>query len=109
MAKESPLVQDGVWKEGNLPTGHLTTQRTALTTPTWRRFNEGSQPTKTRTNQITDTCALISDVSEVDRALLKVNAFDQPEGESSSTSTVATRLVPSKTPLIGSTSSTSTF
>lgn len=66
-------LEDMVWQEGNLPTGHRSTQRTSYSTPTWRKLNGVVQPTKTTTAQITDSCGMLEDYSEVDKKLADLN------------------------------------
>lgn len=67
------VYQDIVWVEGNLPTGHRTTIRTGIPAPTWRRFNQGVQPAKSRTAQITANCGMLEAYAEVDAALAALN------------------------------------
>lgn len=67
------ILDDMVWVEGNLPTGHRTTIRTGLPTPTWRKLYGGVQPTKSRTAQITDNCGMLEAYAEVDKALADLN------------------------------------
>ncbi len=63
------VLDDMVWVEGNLPTGHKTTIRTGLPTPTWRKLYGGVQPTKSTTVQVTDSCGMLEAYAEVDKAL----------------------------------------
>lgn len=67
------VLSDMVWVEGNLPTGHRTTVRTGLPTPTWRKLYGGVQPTKSTTAQITDSCGMLEAYAEVDKALADLN------------------------------------
>ena len=67
------ILSDMVWVEGNLPTGHRTTVRTGLPTPTWRKLYGGVQPTKSTTAQITDSCGMLEAYAEVDKALADLN------------------------------------
>lgn len=71
--EEKPVIRDMVMKEGNLPTGHMTTIRTGLPTPTWRKLYGGVQPTKGQTAQVTDTCGMLEAYAEVDMALADLN------------------------------------
>lgn len=73
LTMENALLKDMVWKEGNLPTGHQFTSRKALPSGTWRRFNEGVAPQKSRTDQVVETCGMLDAISKVDCALAKVN------------------------------------
>lgn len=63
------ILDDMVWREGNLTTGHKTTVRTGLPQPTWRKMYGGVQPTKSTTAQITDTTGMLEAYAEVDKAL----------------------------------------
>ncbi|HEB12603.1 MAG TPA: hypothetical protein ENI11_02890, partial [Actinobacteria bacterium] len=48
------ILDDMVWKEGNLVTGNISTVRTGIPLPTWRKMGGGVIPTKGTTAQITD-------------------------------------------------------
>lgn len=67
------VLEDMVWKEGNLPTGHRSTIRTGIPEPTWRKLYGGVQPTKSGTAQVTDNCGMLEDYAEVDKALADLN------------------------------------
>lgn len=67
------ILDDMVWLEGNLPTGHRTTIRTGLPTPTWRKLYGGVQPTKSTTVQVTDATGMLEAYAEVDKALADLN------------------------------------
>lgn len=73
LAQTNPILEDMVWIEGNLPTGHRTTVRTGLPTPTWRKLYGGVQPTKSTTIQITDSTGMLEAYAEVDKALADLN------------------------------------
>lgn len=73
LSQDNAVLADAVWKEGNLPTGHKFTSRKALPSGTWRRFNEGIAPGKTRTDQITETAGMLDAMSKVDVDLAKLN------------------------------------
>ena len=73
LAAENEILTDLGFQEGNLPTGHKTTVRTGLPTPTWRKMYGGVQPTKSTTAQITDSCGMLEDYAEVDKALADLN------------------------------------
>jgi len=63
------MLNDMTWLEGNMTTGHKTSIRSGLPTPTWRKLYGGVQPTKSRAVQITDTCGNLEDYAEVDKDL----------------------------------------
>lgn len=67
------VLDDMVWLEGNLPTGHRTTIRSGLPTPTWRKLYGGVTPGKSRTVQVTDNCGMLEQYAEVDKALADLN------------------------------------
>lgn len=67
------ILDDMVFVEGNLPTGHKTTIRSGLPSATWRLLNYGVQPSKSRTVQVTDTCGMLEAYAEVDKDLADLN------------------------------------
>ncbi len=73
LAQTNEVIEDMVWMEGNLPTGHRTTVRTGLPTPTWRKLYGGVQPTKSTTAQVTDSTGMLEAYAEVDKALADLN------------------------------------
>ena len=73
LTQENPILEDMNFVEGNLPTGHRTTIRTGLPTPTWRKLYGGVQPGKSRTVQVTDACGMLEAYAEVDKALADLN------------------------------------
>lgn len=73
LAQTNEIIDDMVWIEGNLPTGHRTTVRSGLPTPTWRKLYGGVQPTKSRTVQVTDACGMLEAYAEVDAALVNLS------------------------------------
>lgn len=73
LSQTNPILEDMVWLEGNLQTGHRTTVRTGLPTPTWRKLYGGVQPTKSTTAQVTDSCGMLEAYAEVDKALADLN------------------------------------
>jgi len=62
-----------VWIEGNLPTGHRSTIRTGLPQPTWRKLYGGVQPSRSTTVQVTDNTGMLEAYAEVDKALADLN------------------------------------
>ena len=73
LTQRNAFLKDMVWLEGNLPTGHQFTSRRSLPSGTWRKFNEGVLPSKSRTDQITESCGMLEAMSKVDVALAKLN------------------------------------
>ena len=66
------VLMDMSFLEGNLTTGHRTSIRSGLPTPTWRKLYGGVQPTKSRAVQVTDNTGMMEDYSEVDKALVEM-------------------------------------
>tara|TARA_S200002703_G_scaffold155473_1_gene159665 strand:- start:1356 stop:2354 length:999 start_codon:yes stop_codon:yes gene_type:complete len=66
------ILMDMTFLEGNLTTGHRTSIRSGLPTPTWRKLYGGVQPTKSRAVQVTDNTGMMEDYSEVDKALVEM-------------------------------------
>lgn len=73
LTQTNEVLDDMVWKEGNLPTGHKGTIRTGLPTPTWRKLYGGVQPGKSTTAQVIDSCGMLEAYAEVDKALADLN------------------------------------
>ena len=67
------ILDDMVWIEGNLPTGHRTTVRTGLPTPAWRLLNGGVAPSKSTTAQIDEACGMLEAYSVVDKDEAELN------------------------------------
>lgn len=72
------ILDDIPFVEGNLPTGHKTTVRASIPAATWRLLNQGIVPIKSQANQITETCGMLENYSEIDKdlALLNGNSAD---------------------------------
>lgn len=71
--KKNEILDDIMWVEGNLITGHKTTIRTGIPTPAWRMLNYGVPQIKSTTMSITDTCGMLEAYSEVDKKLADLN------------------------------------
>lgn len=77
LAETNEILLDMSWLEGNLPTGMLTTIRTGLPEPTWRKLYGGVQPTKSTRAQVTDLTGMLEAFSEVDVALADLSSNKQ--------------------------------
>lgn len=69
LSQTNEILNDALFVEGNLPTGHKTTVRTGLPQGTWRRINSGVQPTKSTTAPIIATAGNLEAYAEVDKDL----------------------------------------
>lgn len=66
MSQSNPILGDAPWKAGNKSDGEIHTGRSSLGTASWRRYNEGTEPTKTTTTQYTDSVGMLNLWAEVD-------------------------------------------
>jgi hypothetical protein len=73
LKQTNPIMQDAQWMEGNLPTGHRYTSRMGLPTVAWRKLNEGITPSKSLTDQIDESCGMLSAMSVLDVQVAKLN------------------------------------
>lgn len=73
LAETNEILQDALFMQGNLPTGHRTTVLTGLPSVTWRKLNRGIQPSKFTTVQVDDTCGMAEALAKVDEALIRLN------------------------------------
>lgn len=76
--QDNEILDDIVWKEGNLPTGELTTIRTGLPEPTFRKLYGYVSPSKSLTDQITESCGMLEDYAVIDVKLAEING-NKPE------------------------------
>ena len=67
------VLQDVTFMEGNLDTGHRTTIRAGLPTPTFTGLYERVQPTKGTLVQVEDTAAILEDYSEIAANLVDID------------------------------------
>lgn len=67
---ENQILNDIRWQEGNLPTGNVTGIRTSIPRPGIRVLNQGGNRSKSSRKQVTDTCCILEDNSEVDEEVL---------------------------------------
>lgn len=72
MNEKNDLLTFLPWIECNDGSGHKTTIRTGLPTPTWRQLYQGVQPTKSKTAAVRDATGLLEDYSQVDAALVDI-------------------------------------
>lgn len=73
LTQANEILGDIVWKESNLPTQHIITQRLSLPTPSFRAYNEGSRVTHSTVGQITESIGMLEDWSEADVDLAMLN------------------------------------
>lgn len=71
------ILDQMVWVEGNLATGHRTTIRRGLPQAYWRVYNKGVVPDKSITAQVTDTCGMLESRAQIDVKLARLNGNTQ--------------------------------
>lgn len=73
LSQSNQMLDDAMFKEGNLPTGHRATLRTNLPTVAWRLLNQGTAPSKSTTAQVDFQTGILEAWSEVDVDLAELN------------------------------------
>jgi len=73
LGQTNEILDDALWAEGNLPTGHRTTVRTGLPSVYWRMLNQGVSPSKSTTAQIDEATGMLEAWSSVDKDLAELN------------------------------------
>ena len=72
LSQSNEILDDMLFKQGNLPTGERTTIRTGLPTVYWRLLNQGVPTSKSTKAQIDANCGMLEAWSEVDLDLAKL-------------------------------------
>ena len=73
LSQSNEILEDAVYKEGNLPTGERVIIRTGLPTVYWRSLNQGIPSSKSTTAQVDEACGILEARSEVDKDLAMLN------------------------------------
>lgn len=73
LSQTNQVLDDMLWIEGNLPTGHRTTVRTGLPTVAWRLLNGPVAVSKSTTAQLDEGVGILEGWSEVDKDLANLN------------------------------------
>ena len=73
LSQTNEILEDMLFVEGNLATGHRTTVRTGLPTVAWRLLNQGVSTSKSTTAQIDEGIGMLEAWSEVDEDLAALN------------------------------------
>jgi len=76
LEETNEILDDALFKEGNLPTGNRTTVLTGQPSVTWRKLNRGIQPSKFTTVQVDDTCGMLTTLAKADKGLVELNGGD---------------------------------
>lgn len=73
LGQTNEILDDMLFVEGNLPTGHRTNVRTGLPSVAWKLINQGVTPSKSTTAQIDEAIGIMEAWSEVDKDLAELN------------------------------------
>lgn len=73
LTQTNEILEDAVYKEGNLPTGERVVIRTGLPTVYWRMLNAGVPTSKSTTAQVDEACGMMEARSHIDMKLLALN------------------------------------
>ena len=84
LSQSNEVLDDMLFKEGNLPTGEQTTIRTGLPTAYYRLINAGTPDSKSTTAQVVENAAILEARSQIDEdeATLNGNVNDYRMSES---------------------------
>ena len=73
LSQSNEILEDAVFVEGNLPTGHRVVIRTGLPVVYWRSINQGVPRSKSTTAQVDESVGMLEAYADVDRDLAMLN------------------------------------
>lgn len=73
LSQSNEILEDAVFMEGNLPTGHRVVIRTGLPTVYWRSINQGVPTSKSTTVQVDEAVGMLEAYARVDKDLAELN------------------------------------
>ncbi len=73
LSQSNEVLEDAVFQEGNLPTGHRVIIRTGLPTAYWRSINQGIPTSKSTTAQVDESIGMLEAYAKVDKDLALLN------------------------------------
>jgi len=73
LTQSNEILEDAVFGEGNLPTGHRVVIRTGLPNVYWRSINQGIPTSKSTTVQVDESVGMLEAYARVDVDLAKLN------------------------------------
>lgn len=73
LSQQNDILEDAVVIEGNGVASHKTSSVLSLPSPTWRKLNQGIQPSYGQVVPIVDTCGTLADYFQVDRKVADLN------------------------------------
>lgn len=72
LEKQSPMIRDGYWMEGNEMSGQRSHVRISKPTPSWRKLNQVSSFDKSTTAPITDSIGILEKWWQADARMIKM-------------------------------------
>ncbi len=73
LSQSNQILEDAMFSEGNLPTGHRVIIRTGLPTAYWRSINQGVPTSKSTTAQVDESIGMLEAYAKVDKDLALLN------------------------------------
>ncbi len=73
LSQTNEILEDALFMEGNLPTGHRVTVATGLPTVYWRSYNKGVPSSKATTAQVDEAIGMLEAYAVVDKDLALLN------------------------------------
>ena len=73
LSQSNEILEDAVFQEGNLPTGHRVIIRTGLPTAYWRSINQGIPTSKSSTAQVDESIGMLEAYAKIDKDLALLN------------------------------------
>lgn len=73
LSQKNRLIDEMLFKEGNLPTGERVSVRTGLPTSYWRMVNSGVPNSKATSAQVDEQCGQVTARSQADATLARLN------------------------------------
>lgn len=73
LSQQNEILEDAVFMEGNLPTGHRSIIRTGLPSVYWRSINQGVPRSKSTTATVDDSVGMLEAYAAVDKDLAELN------------------------------------
>jgi len=73
LSQSNEILEDAVFVEGNLPTGHRVTIRTGLPAVYWRQLNAGVPGSKSTTAQVDEGIGMLEAYARIDKDLAELN------------------------------------
>ena len=77
LSQSNEILEDALFSEGNLPTGHRVIIRTGLPAAYWRSINQGVPTSKSTTAQVDESIGMLEAYAKVDKDLALLNGNTQ--------------------------------